>query len=613
MRDEHGFAEFAAERGGTLRRQALLLTGEPRRAARLTERALAETARRWSRLAGPAAAEEHARRVLAVAAARRAPARATHYSPEEPALAGPGVAAASAGLGDGEVVWRGLASLPPRRRVVLVLRFEEGLDDGRIGARLGLPAETVAGERQAGLAALRSILLRRGRPEDLLPGALADPTRDLPPRPGPVPAVPRQSPRRRLLVAGGAVLALLAVGAAVLVPALGDDVEADPLPAAAPPAGGLDWPTRGPLAGDQDLLRAALRAWADGVPAAQRPKTPAVLYAGSPDGSRVVLLQGADAAGLGWAAEVADSGGTLALRRVEPLGRAAPLLAVSAGDTSAGAGTAVRLLAPPGTTGALLVRDPDLAPGAPLRRLAVDADGLSEPLDPGTAGVPVVVVTGGTDPAVAGSGLVVGGRLSVLTGTVEIGASSLPLVGSTDVRPVWYDDGALVAGKLGGPVVLAAAGPVLATTVRVGGRTRRLESRTYEARRAGTRVLATVLRVDGAAACLETLPLGPVGAQPSLPVVARRCLPPGARDGALHVVAGPQVVEVRLRLPGGAGSRRPRALTLRRPAGQPAGTGFVTLTPVTDLAARGGSGEAYQASGRVVARIILGPSRGPRG
>ncbi|HZB49933.1 MAG TPA: hypothetical protein VE547_12650, partial [Mycobacteriales bacterium] len=80
---------------------------------------------------------------------------------------------------------------------------------------------------------------------------------------------------------------------------------------------------------------------------------------------------------------------------------------------------------------------------------------------------------------------------------------------------------------------------------------------------------------------------------------------------ALHVVAGPQVVEVRLRLPARAG--RPRSVALRRPAAQPAGTGWVALVRVAGLPARGGAGVAYDAAGRVVARVTVGPGHGPRG
>jgi len=533
-------------------------------------------------------------------------------------------------VGDAALVWRGLATLPPRRRVVLVLHADEGLDDEAIGARLGLAAAGVRSEREAGMAALRSILLRRGRPEELLPAALAE-VADAGSEPpaASAPPVPRRRGRRRLVVAGAAAAAL-AAAAAVLVPALGGGVEADRLPAATAPAGGLDWPARGPLAGDRDLLRAALRAWRDGVPADQRPVDPAALYAGRPDGARVVLLQGADQTGLISVAEVTEAGGPLALRRVEPLGRAVPLLALPAAGAVGGAGTdrTVRLLTPPdgavGAGGVLLVRDPGLAPAAPLRRLAVGADGLSEPLDPGHAGVPVVLLGGDPSgrpasdgpPAVAGSGLVTAGRLTVTTGTVEIGAGSLPLAGSADVRSLWYDDGALVAARLGGPVVVAAAGPVLAAAVRSAGspaRPRRLEARSYEAQRSGARFLATVFRLDGAPACVETTPLGPAGGPPALPVQARRCVPAGVRDGAVHVVAGEQVAEVRLRVPTRGKAGRARTLTVRRPAGQPAGTGFLALVPVADLPARGGGGAAYAAGGQVVARITLGPAGGPRG
>ncbi|HZB48513.1 MAG TPA: hypothetical protein VE547_05415, partial [Mycobacteriales bacterium] len=71
MRDDEGFADFAARRGGALRRQALLLVGDPDRAAALSRQALADTRRRWGRLGGAAAAEEHARALIARAAAHR--------------------------------------------------------------------------------------------------------------------------------------------------------------------------------------------------------------------------------------------------------------------------------------------------------------------------------------------------------------------------------------------------------------------------------------------------------------------------------------------------------------------------------------------------------------
>ncbi|HYT10575.1 MAG TPA: sigma factor-like helix-turn-helix DNA-binding protein, partial [Mycobacteriales bacterium] len=588
MRDKRGFAEFAAARAAAVRRQALLLTGEPERAGRLAERALADTARHWDRLVasgGVAAAEEHARRRLATATLKR-PARghgsrsggvppaepgaraersvapptsgrprpvpaaegsAGALAPSVPAggdsspsgsapegsttatavrpapgtavrTAQDGVEAPHAGASpqrqpesDSDATWRALASLPPRRRVVLVLRYDEGLGDEAAGARVGLPPGTVAAEAEAGLAALRSILRRRGRPEDLVPVALADPVRTPPTAARPVvDGVPgRPGRRRRRLLAVG-LATVTAGGAAVLVAVLLSRGASADLPASAPArAGQLEWSARGPLVADADTLRAALRAWQGGVPAAERPGDAAVLYAGRPDGDRLVLLQGTDPRGLVRLAEIADTGGALAVRRTQPLGRTAPIVSLSAGD-----GRLVRLLVPADAAdgGEVLVRDPGLPLDTPLRRLAVDADGLSEPLDPGVGGVPVVVVRGGQEPVVAGSGVVSAGALTPLPGSVQIGATALALGGSGQVRSVWYDDGRLLARQLGGPVVVAAAGPQVNASLVVGGSSRPVVARTYEARRAGLSSLATVVRVGSAPACVYTSRLGPVDA-----------------------------------------------------------------------------------------------------
>ena len=165
MRDQQGFTDFASARAGDLRRQAYLLTGSPERAVRLADKALAETGRRWDRLGGAVAAEEHARRVVAAGSLR-----GRGVTPMV-ALTARGTAAPTDDAG--EAVRRALAGLPPRRRAVLVLRYDEGLDDAAVGARLGLPPATAAAEGEAGLVTLRSLLRRRGRPEDLLATALA--------------------------------------------------------------------------------------------------------------------------------------------------------------------------------------------------------------------------------------------------------------------------------------------------------------------------------------------------------------------------------------------------------------------------------------------------------
>ncbi|HEY6746527.1 MAG TPA: sigma factor-like helix-turn-helix DNA-binding protein [Mycobacteriales bacterium] len=667
MRERQEFAEFAAVRSGPLRRQAYLLTGSVPRADRVVERALADTGRRWTKLGSTAAAEAHARRLVASGAVRSRGA--------VPAVASTSLGTALPTDDTGEAVWRALAGLPPRRRAVLVLRYDEGLSDAEVADRLGLPAATVTAEGEAGLATLRGLLRRRGAPEDLLPTTLATRATDLPtPAPGaaadlpapadgaaasgrgeqaagaaaaglaatpapetgrsggaetdrpggavtgrpggagggrsggagaarlPVGAVAAGREWRRWGLVGGGVLAVLAVVAAVVVPGLRDDrVAAAPGPVPARQAsapGQLPWAGRGPLAGDDGLLRDALRAWQDGVPARQRPGAAAVLYAGTPDGARTVLLQGTDGTGQSWVAQVTDTGGTPVLRTTEPLGRAVPLLALPGGDRT-------RLLAPPDPGTTLLADE-----AGTIRPLTMDADGLSEPVTAPADGLPVVVTARG--PVVAGSGRVLPGRLSAVTGTVDLAPATLGL-GPSAITAIWYDDGALVARRLGGAVSVAGLGPVRRTTLRAPGRPRKVEARAYEAVRAGTRYLATVVRVDGAPACVATADAGPAGttlARP--PVLVSRCLPARAAEGVVVAVGGGGVRSVRVRLPGPAPAPGKPAGVVTVTVGGASGAGLVGLARVPGRPVAAAPAEARNARGAVVARVTLPEYRGPQ-
>ncbi len=851
MRDQQGFTDFASARGADLRRQAYLLTGSPERAVRLADKALADIGRRWDKIGGAAAAEEHARRVVATGAVRGrgvAPTVATTAR---------GTAAPTDDTG--EAVRRALAGLPPRRRAVLVLRYDEGLDDAAVGARLGVPPAAAAAEGEAGLTTLRSLLRRRGRPEDLLPAALAEtplpgpltigqPTHAAPPatadsapalvsprtvdsgpvpvssevtgsagsrvapktvdsgpgavgsgpgssevvgsagsrvapktvdsgsgaagsgpvspavtdsagsrvapgvagsepgssevvgsagspvgpgvvdsvggpaapavvdstappsaptsadaatrpatvppagtsrpgtaRPGtkdaggragaagrsavgtppagegssptgtrpaagagpadpapagdsapaarrPVPVVAAEDvggatagdasvdanraeaaaggrSRRRWVVAA-VVAVLVGVGAGVLVPALRNGSgAAGPVPASSGTGPALlPWPVRGPLAGDQDLLRSALRAWQDGVPDRQRPARSAALWAGDLDGVRTVLLQGTDASGQSWVAHVIGAGDTASLRSTEPLGRAVPLLALG---TTAGA---VRLLA-----------DPDAAPdsilaavGGTFRPLAVARDSLSQGVTAPSAGLPVVLTDGG---AVVGSGTVLPGRLSPVTGTVELTRSTLDLGPAQPPVQAWYDDGELVGRRLGGPVELVQVGPVRAASIRVNARPTRLEARAYEVVRGGTRYLATVVRAGGAPACTDTAPVGPADAVPAKPVaLVARCIPPGAADGVLAAVGTRGIRSVLVTLapatPAGPGrpgvpARPARAARTVAVTGT-SGAGLVGLAPVATLPTAPLPAVARDGGYHQLARLTLPAYRGPR-
>jgi DNA-directed RNA polymerase specialized sigma24 family protein len=796
MRDQQGFTDFASARAGDLRRQAYLLTGSSERAVRLTDKALAETGRRWDRLGGAVAAEEHARRVVAAGSLRgRGTAPAV-------ALTARGTAAPTDDAG--EAVRRALAGLPPRRRAVLVLRYDEGLDDAAVGARLGLPPATAAAEGEAGLVTLRSLLRRRGRPEDLLPTALAqtplptpltpasppsDPAAmsagpDTPTAPGvsadsgtpavsdgatgavvsgasaggvvvaddaaatsvpasdelaagaesdapagaaasgggaaavvpdsPVPPAERKAsssapspadapstrspgaaaangsapgraaaPKagaasRKAGGAGGAagsgsrtaggpaprtaggparkaddaasgngpasepataaaraavegagtakataapksrrgwlvaavVIVVVGIGAAILVPALrGDSAPDGPVPAATGSGHAqLPWAARGPLAGDQDLLRSALRAWQTGVPDRQRPTQAAALWAGDLDGIRTVLLQGTDATGQTWVAHVVGSGDTASLRSAEPLGRAVPLLAVG---TSAGA---VRLLADPDTP-----PDSILAGvGDSFRPLTVARDGLTQGVTVPSAGLPVVLTDGG---AVVRSGTVLPGRLSPVTGTVELTRSTLDLGPAQPPVQRWYDDGQLIGRRLGGPVELVQVGPVRTASVRMNGRPTTLEVRGYEVVRGGTRYLGTVVRAGGAPACTDTATVGPADSVPAKPVaLVARCIPHGSSDGVLAAVGTRGVHSVLVTLAPAAPAMPGRPGLPPQPA-RPArtvrvtgtsGSGLVALTTVSRMPTNPASAVARDTGNRPLARVTLPAYKAPR-
>ncbi|MGH3729509.1 MAG: SigE family RNA polymerase sigma factor [Micromonosporaceae bacterium] len=59
-------------------------------------------------------------------------------------------------LATSDQIWRGLATLPPRQRAVLVLRYFEDLSERQIADQLGIRPGTVKSQAAAALAKLRS-------------------------------------------------------------------------------------------------------------------------------------------------------------------------------------------------------------------------------------------------------------------------------------------------------------------------------------------------------------------------------------------------------------------------------------------------------------------------
>jgi RNA polymerase sigma-70 factor (sigma-E family) len=155
QRTEREFTAFVTERTHVLFRVAYALCGDQHGAEDLLQGALAKAAVKWSSISGEA--EHYVRRILyrdfvnAWRWRRRRPERSMAQLPERAAR--PDVA--------DEAVQRlhiraALATLPPRQRAVLVLRYLEDLPEQQVAEILGCAPGTVASQASRALAKLRT-------------------------------------------------------------------------------------------------------------------------------------------------------------------------------------------------------------------------------------------------------------------------------------------------------------------------------------------------------------------------------------------------------------------------------------------------------------------------
>jgi len=156
------FEEFVANRAAVLLRYAHVLTGDAHRAEDLVQSALASCYRRWSRVR-PGEAERYVRKAVLNAhlswwrrAARRREATTGDLGPQ--AASSQAVASADAALDDRDEVWRVLATLPPRQRAVLVLRYYEDLTEEETAYQLDVTVGTVKSQHAKALRSLRERL-----------------------------------------------------------------------------------------------------------------------------------------------------------------------------------------------------------------------------------------------------------------------------------------------------------------------------------------------------------------------------------------------------------------------------------------------------------------------
>jgi RNA polymerase sigma-70 factor (sigma-E family) len=154
--DEAAFESFVAARSDDLLRTAVLLTRDRGHAEDLVQTALVKAYRRWERIEG-ADPYAYVRRVLVTSAASWRRLRVTQEIVSLPTHdpAGPDDADAFA---ERDRMSAALATLPPRMRAVLVLRYAEDLSEASTAEVLGCSVHTVKSQTVRGLARLRTVL-----------------------------------------------------------------------------------------------------------------------------------------------------------------------------------------------------------------------------------------------------------------------------------------------------------------------------------------------------------------------------------------------------------------------------------------------------------------------
>jgi RNA polymerase sigma-70 factor (sigma-E family) len=155
-RDDDAFEAFVAARSHDLLRTAVLLTRDRGHAEDLLQTALVKAYRRWSRIDG-ADPYPYVRRILVTTAASWRRLRVTQEIVALPASE-QSTPDASEAVAERDRMAAALATLPPRMRAVLVLRYTEDLSEAATAETLGCSVHTVRSQTVRGLARLRAVL-----------------------------------------------------------------------------------------------------------------------------------------------------------------------------------------------------------------------------------------------------------------------------------------------------------------------------------------------------------------------------------------------------------------------------------------------------------------------
>lgn len=150
---------FVTSRGEQLLRLAYLVTGSHADAEDLLQETLADVHRKWDRVCVSEHPYAYVRTMLnhRHISARRRKWHGEHPTdPADVAVLDRRASDPTAAVDGQDEMWQLLATLPPRMRTVLVLRYFEDLDDDEIARTLGIGVSSVRASASRALATLRT-------------------------------------------------------------------------------------------------------------------------------------------------------------------------------------------------------------------------------------------------------------------------------------------------------------------------------------------------------------------------------------------------------------------------------------------------------------------------
>ena len=157
MRDEVAFVEFAGAVRGRLRRTAYLLCGDWEQASDHVQEGLVRVYVAWPRLTRAGREHAYARKAVVSACLDHARRRSSSELPSDPV----GDVASAHDLAESVALrtslLAALATLPPRQRACVVLRYFDDLSVADTAAVLGCSEGTVKSQTSRALTSLRSL------------------------------------------------------------------------------------------------------------------------------------------------------------------------------------------------------------------------------------------------------------------------------------------------------------------------------------------------------------------------------------------------------------------------------------------------------------------------